>query len=104
MKRETWDGWLRAVAREGRHVDWKPEALGALTGQDARALRAIDACWALYACCDEDGAAAALQAVGALLAAVQPQCRVFARELVARHLDWHNRDKAFAAALNYYGS
>lgn len=93
MKEQTWDQWLRAVAKEGRRVTWKPDMLGALTGQDSRALGAIARCWDLYACSDDDGARAALAAVRALLAAMQPQCRFFARELIARSLDWSDRDR-----------
>jgi hypothetical protein len=93
MKEQTWDQWLRAVAKEGRHVSWKPDMLGALTGQDFRALAAIAKCWELYACSDDVGAKAALSAVRALLPAMQPQCRFFAKELIARSLDWKDRDR-----------
>ena len=92
-KEQTWDQWLRAVAKEGRRVTWKSDVLGALTGQDKRALDAIHRCWQLYACCDGLGQQGALIAIRALLTAVQPQCRFFARELIAMTLDWDDRDR-----------
>lgn len=66
-----------------------------LTGQDARALSAINACWALYASCDEEGERAALAAVRALLPAMQEKCRFLARELIAFHLDWNDRERVW---------
>jgi hypothetical protein len=62
-----------------------------LTGQDFRALAAIAACWKLYSGSDDEGGRAALDAVRALLAALQPQCRPFARELIPFALDWDDR-------------
>jgi hypothetical protein len=67
--------------------------LGALTGQDARALGAIAECWALYAAGYAAAERAALAAVRSLLPAVQPQCRTFARELIAFSMDWTDRDR-----------
>lgn len=69
------------------------QGLGALTGQDARVLEAIAACWSLYASSDVDGGNAALAAIRALLPGMQPQCRHFARELIALALDWSDRDR-----------
>jgi len=58
-----------------------------------RALTAISACWELYSCADRDGEKAALEAIRMLLCALQPQCHVFARELIAFSLDWSHRDR-----------
>jgi hypothetical protein len=57
------------------------------------ALGAISACWELYSNSDEAGQLAALAAVRALLPALQPQCRPFARELIAFSLDWSDRER-----------
>lgn len=78
--------WLRANGVE----------LGALTGQDARALEAIAACWELYAGGDEEGCAVALLAVRDLLLAMQPQCRELTKKLIARSLDWSDVDRLWA--------
>lgn len=75
--------WLRANG-------WD---LGPLTGQDARALLAIAECWELYACSDADGASSALAAIQTLLRAMQPKCAPLAKELIARSLDWGDRDR-----------
>jgi len=101
MKTLTWDRWLRANLKDPRSPVLQAnggtlpgsEIMGALTGQDSRALGAISRCWELYACSDEAGQIAALVAVGALLPALQPQCRCFARELIAMSLDWSDRDR-----------
>lgn len=88
----TWLKWLRAVSKGGTPARPLPP-LGALTGQDKRALDAIAACWQLLASCDETGERAALTAVRSLLRAMQPECRPFARELIAWALDWSHREK-----------
>ena len=85
--------WLRACSKEPGSPIRLPGPLAMLTGQDSRALGAIAYCWHLYASSDEDGAAGALAAVRALLPALQPQCRPFARELIAQALDWHDRER-----------
>jgi len=97
MARETWQKWLRACLRDPSNParvalfrDRLP-TLGALTGQDKRALDAISACWELYSVSDEAGQVAALAAIRALLLALQSQCRPFARELIAYSLDWPDR-------------
>lgn len=97
MKEQTWDQWLRSCSKDPKSpAGIEPGALGMLTGQDSRALAAISRCWDLYACSDEDGMRAALQAVRSLLPALQPQCRFFARELIARSLDWADRARLWA--------
>lgn len=78
--------WLRRRAKEGAVAH-----LGMLTGQDTRALEAIAASWDLYASGDAHAERAALEAVRHLLLALQPQCRHFARELIARSMDWDDR-------------
>lgn len=93
-----WLKWLRAVSKGGTPAGPLPP-LGALTGQDVRALAAIAACWQLLASCDEAGEEAALYAVRALLPALQPGCRPFARELIAWALDWSHREKYWPLVL-----
>lgn len=89
-----WLTWLRACAADPESPARIPKgSLGALTGQDKRVLNAIAACWELYMSSDDDGSAAALAAVRTLLPAMQPQCRFFARELIAWAGDWGHRDK-----------
>lgn len=88
--------WLRGAARDPlRRVAFVPRDLGRCTGQDWRALIAIAAVWDLLACCDEPAAAAALQCARELLTAMQPSCWVFARELIARSMDWSDRDRVW---------
>jgi hypothetical protein len=92
VKRETWASWIRNCQRDPSCPMDNPRLpLAMLTGQDTRALTAIDAAWALYSCSDSDGMRGALAAVRSLLPAMQAQCRPFARELIARHLDWSDR-------------
>lgn len=88
-----WDQWLRACAKDPTSPARMPGTLGMLTGQDSRALAAIAACWQLYASSDDDGAAAALAAIRALLHGMQPKCRPFARELIAFAMDWGDRER-----------
>lgn len=97
MKEQTWSQWLRVCIRDKSSPVKLPHALPSpmamLTGQDSRALGAIAACWKLYACADDKGGRAALDAVRALLAALQPKCRPFARELIPFALDWDDRGR-----------
>jgi hypothetical protein len=90
---QKWRAWLRSCGKDPNSPAVLPGPLAMLTGQDTRALEAIAACWQLYASSDDDGAAGALAAVRALLPAVQPACRGFARELIAWAMDWHDREK-----------
>lgn len=83
MSSPEWKQWLRANGHD----------LAPLTGQDARALHAIAACWELYACSDDAGALAALDAVRSLLPAMQDKCRPLARELIAYAMDWSDRER-----------
>lgn len=94
MKKTTWQQWARACAQDplspsglGKH------SLAALTGQDARALNAIVACWGLYAASGEDGQRGALAAIRTLLPAMQESTRWIARELIPFALDWSDRDR-----------
>jgi hypothetical protein len=94
MAKESWEKWLRTCLRDPANParialfgDGLP-SLGALTGQDKRVLDAISACWKLYSSSNESGESAAFQAIRSLLRALQPQCRPFARELIAFSLDW----------------
>lgn len=92
LDQNRWDTWLRACTKDpSSPARIAKGALGALTGQDTRAIAAIAACWRLYASSDDDGATGALDAVRALLPAMQPQTRYLARELIAWALDWNDR-------------
>lgn len=86
MKKSHWKTWLRA---NGHNT-------APLTGQDARALDAIAACWDLYASGDSTAANAAIRAVRELLPAMQENTRPPARELIARSMDWIDRDRVWA--------
>lgn len=98
MGKQTWRQWLRACGRDPSNPAYSTcrHGLGALTGQDGWALTAISACWELYSASDEDGQRAALEAVRNLIAALQPQCHPFARELIACSLDWSDRERLWA--------
>lgn len=85
---------MRTVTPE--HLKWlkaNKHDLRPLTGQDRRALAAVDACWGLYSNSDADGQRGALAAVHALLPAMQEKCWPLARELIARSMDWGDRDR-----------
>lgn len=76
------------------HLRWlkaNGHNLAPLTGTDFRALAAIDACWQLYAHADNDEQVRV--AVRALLTQMQPKCWPLARELIARAMDWGDRDR-----------
>lgn len=76
------------------HLRWlkaNKHHLGALTGTDFRALAAIDACWQLYPHADEP--AQVLAAVRLLLTQMQDKTHYLARELIARSMDWGDRDR-----------
>lgn len=75
--------WLR-----GNGVDLAP-----LTGQDARALNAIAACWECYAAADDPGRRFVIIAVRTLLGCMQPKCRELTKKLIARSLDWSDVDR-----------
>lgn len=78
-----------------------PGSLAMLTGQDKRALAAVAECWELYASSDDDGAAAALTAVRALLGGMQPKCRGFARALIARAMDWTDQARVWPLVVGH---
>ena len=92
LDQNRWDTWLRACSKDpSSPAEVGKGALGALTGQDSRAMAAIAACWRLYANSDDDGATAALDAVRALLPAMQASTRYLAREIIAWAMDWNDR-------------
>lgn len=92
-KKMTWQQWARACSAESGPSRLFKGCLAALTGQDARALDAIVACWELYACSDEDGQRGALSAVRALLPAMQASTRWIAYEMIPYALDWGDRER-----------
>lgn len=67
-------------------------SLGALTGQDARALSAFLHLLELYAVSDSEGQGYALAAMTATVLAMQTSTRWLARESIAHVLDWGDRD------------
>jgi hypothetical protein len=94
VKAQTWDQWLRSCSRD----PYSPTKitrhdLGALTGTDHRALNAIAACWELYAHTQDPRA---LDAASAALHFLQPKCWRFAKELIARSMDWEDRDRVWS--------
>lgn len=95
-----WRPWLRSFERGDPYGRVQlPGKLAMLTGQDARALDAIAACWTLYFAGDDNARDGALAAVRALLPALQPQCRPFARELIAWAGDWSDRERLWPLVL-----
>lgn len=94
MKRQTWLQWARAVAVDPHSPSRiEPAMVGSMmTGQDARMLSAVSACWEVYANADNAGRRGALEAVYALLPAMSPTARFVARELIPYALDWSFRD------------
>lgn len=93
---EHWLAWLRGCQQQAKGNPHHPfEAkgpLGAITGQDARALHAFAACAQLWAASDDDGRRGALHAMRSLLPAMQVCCWPFARELIAQQREWTDRD------------
>jgi len=74
------------------HLEWldaNGHGLAPLTGTDTRALKAIAQCWEVYAYTRQDSV---LVAVCALLQSLQPKCWPLAKELIARSMDWSDRD------------
>jgi len=91
---QTWQAWARTCERDPSTPSLlKKGSLAALTGQDQRALSAIVACFELYASSDDDGQRGALDAVRALLPAMQESTRWIARELIPYALDWGDRER-----------
>lgn len=97
-----WLRWLKNVSKGGTPAGQLP-SLGLLTGQDMRALGAVAACWQLAAG-DDRALQSALHAVAALLLAMQPEARPFARELIAWALDWGYRDRYWPAVCDLSAS
>lgn len=94
VKGQTWQSWARACAKDPESPSLlKKGSLAALTSQDMRACSAIVACFELYAGSDLDGQQGALEAVRALLPAMQPSTRWIARELIPFALDWADRER-----------
>jgi hypothetical protein len=81
--------WLRANGHD----------LGPVSGQDRRALRVVAYAWELYAMGDSDATRAALDVMPFLLGAMQRKCWPLARELIARAMDWDDRDRIWPKVL-----
>jgi hypothetical protein len=70
-----------------RHVD-PPVELGALTGQDSRALAAFAHLLELYAVSDTAGRRSAVLAMHHTIHAMQADCRGIAKRTIPLALDW----------------
>lgn len=64
--------------------------LAPLTGTDTKALLAIAACWELFAYTRSNGV---INAIRNLLAEMQPQTAILTRDLIARSMDWSDRER-----------
>jgi hypothetical protein len=98
----NWQSWIRSAVKDPSSPIDLPRGrypLAPLTGQDTRALTAFVACLELYASGDEDASRGGLAAMRAVIPAVQPHCRCFARELIPFVLDWHDRDRLWPLLL-----
>lgn len=71
-------------------------ALAGLTGQDTLALEAFAHLVALYGSADAYGQRHALQAMVHAAGAMQPKMRHLAKEVIARMLDWSDRERLWA--------
>jgi len=97
MKKQTWQSWARACAKDPESPsNLGTRSLAALTGQDTRALNAIVACLELYANSDEDGEQGALTSIRALLPGMQESTRWIAKEMIPFVLDWPDREKLWS--------
>ena len=100
MKPQTWRAWARTCSRDPSSPSLlKMGALAALTGQDARVLDAVVACFELYASSDDAGRRGALEAIRVLLPAMQESTRWIARELIPFVLDWNDRERVWALVV-----
>ncbi len=94
MKKQTWQSWARGCGADpSSQSKLFKGSLGALTGQDARAMDAFVACLELYALSDDDGQRAALVAARQLLGAMQPKVHWIAQELIPFVLNWEDRER-----------
>lgn len=91
--------WLRGGKLAPDDVRSQPYNLGALTGQDTRALLAIAACWRLYFGSDDDGQQAAIGAIRQLLRGMQSKCWIFAKRLIPQAGDWSHEDPVWRSVV-----
>ena len=75
--------WLRELGHD----------LGVLTGTDLRVLLAVDALWQVLPYFARGEHSTVVGAARAVLAAMQAKSRHLARDLIARALDWPDRDR-----------
>ena len=93
-KKQTWQQWARACAADPEsQSNLKKGSLAALTGQDARALDAIVACYELFSNSDGDGQHGALLAIRALLPAMQASTQWIAKEMIPFVFCWEDRER-----------
>ena len=97
MSREDRRDWPLTWLRLNGHTS----LLGALTGSDYRVLLAIDSCWQAYSVSDEERRRSVWAAIVALFHSMQPKCWPLAIELVARTMDWGDRDRMRKQLLMY---
>ncbi len=93
MKNQTWQQWARAQTKDPGSSKLRKGCLGALTGQDTRALSVFVSALQLYAVSDENGQHAALTAMRASLPAMQKSVHWIAQELIPFALEWHDRER-----------
>ncbi len=74
------------------------QSLGALTGQDTRALQLCVSAMALYSSCDQEMESHALSAFRGGVVAMQPSTRHLAYHAVAHVLDWPAREMIWRRA------
>jgi hypothetical protein len=82
--------WLRAQGHD----------LAPLTGTDTKALLAVAAAWRLYAYTRSDNLIFAIQL---LLAEMQASTVHLARDLIAREMDWSDRDRLWPRVVDPHG-
>lgn len=91
---ENWQAWFRACRKdEWASRNLRVPSLAVLTGGDGKVLGAVAHCWAVYAGGDLAMQAGALAAIRALLPGLQTKCHVFACDLIAQQMEWHDRDR-----------
>lgn len=102
---EQWKKWFSNCARDAgmaprltipREPSGRP-MYSLLTGYDEQILSCIAELWVLYARGDEIARRAVIVSVRALLPALSEKCHPFARDLIARSLDWSDRDQLWSA-------
>jgi hypothetical protein len=74
--------------------------LAPLTGTDTKALLAIAACWELFAYTRSNRV---LDAIRSLLSEMQASTAPLTRDLIARAMDWSDRDRYWPLVFTHPG-